>query len=95
MSKDLLIVDTAEYASRIQTDIADDGMMQSLENSNERFYVVSPCAPLGGRRFANCLMSRKLHDYLTNKATTREQEEAQRWWDEQAYLKFYDALIIL
>lgn len=96
MSKDLLIVASAAEGVALQKLIADDGMMTSLENSNERFFVRWPTGPLLGRRFANCLISRALYVYLTEEGPKGvEQENAQRWWREQVLTKFYDELIIL
>lgn len=96
MSKDLLIVGSEQEAVALMKQLADDGMMQSLENSNERFFVRWPTGPLMGRRFANCLISRELYTRFTaEEPADAQQENDQRWWQEQVLTKFYDALIVL
>ncbi|ARK07404.1 hypothetical protein LAV_00004 [Sphingobium phage Lacusarx] len=96
MSKDLLVVASREEAIRIQSQIADDGMMRALKDSNERFFVVWPGFPHTGRRYANCVISAELKAYLTtDKPKDSEQERAVDWWQEETLHKIMDELIVI
>jgi len=96
MAKDLLVVANQEDVVAIQRQIADDGMVRALKDSNERFFVVSPGYAHVGRRYANCVIARDLYNYLTAESPKDDKQARQvMWWQEETLHKIMDEVIVI